>query len=215
MNESLSEFPTLTAPTVEMFLKGFIGVVTTPITLYQPGRVKCQGISWRAKLYEPNCQTTLLAGQPVIVIGRENLTFIVTPLHCPLQEQDANDSHAWPAQLDFTLFFNLILEEELEISSRHTVQNKTDIDTEKAGIISKFNTEKNKESGKEEKNLLFKKTVIDVVDSEKESNKIISNFESDFNAIDLQIRKKQAQVEQLKNDARQGLSELAKVVEEL
>ena len=215
MNEFLSEFQAFTAPTVEMFAEELNGVVTTSISLYQPGRIKCQGISWPAKLYTPIVQATLLPGQPVIVIGREKLTFIVIPWVCPLQKHDVNNFPSWPSQLDFTLISNLISKEELEISSRHTVQNKTDIDTEKAGIISKFNTEKNKESGKEEKSLLFKKTVIDIVESEKESNKIISNFESDFNAIDLQIRKKQAQVEQLKNDARQGLSELAKVVEEL
>ena len=100
MNEYISDFPALTAPTVEVFPEGISGVVIKPITLYQPGRVKCQGISWRAKLYEPNCQATLLSGQPVIAIGRENLTYIVIPLHCPLEQKGANDFHVWPTQLD-------------------------------------------------------------------------------------------------------------------
>ena len=100
MSDYISEFPVLTTPTIEMFSEGLSGVVTKPITLYQTGRIKCQGVSWRAQLYQPNCQVTLLIGQPVIAIGRENLTYIVIPLHCPLEKKDANDFHVWPVQLD-------------------------------------------------------------------------------------------------------------------
>ena len=90
MNEDLSEFPMPAVSKIEIFPKGLSGVVTKLIAPYQPGRVNCQGRSWRAKLYELNCQAALLPGQPIIAIGRESLTFIVIPLHCLLQEYDTN-----------------------------------------------------------------------------------------------------------------------------
>ncbi|MDJ0706702.1 MAG: NfeD family protein [Leptolyngbyaceae cyanobacterium MO_188.B28] len=100
MKEYFSDFLAFTAPKIEMFEEGLSGVVTKPIALYQPGRIKCQGTFWRAKLYEPNCQATLLQGQPVIAVGRENLTFLVAPLHCPINRQKANDLNIWPSQLN-------------------------------------------------------------------------------------------------------------------
>lgn len=69
---------------VEFFSQGIEGVVTIPIALYQAGQIKISGQYWRAKLYDVNCQTTLLIGQPVLVIGREDIVLRVIPYHCLL-----------------------------------------------------------------------------------------------------------------------------------
>lgn len=60
------------------------GVVTHKIEIMSHGRVRFEGYSWRAKLCERACQTSLLPGQPVIVVRRINLTLIVLPLQSTL-----------------------------------------------------------------------------------------------------------------------------------
>lgn len=70
----------LSQTSLEMFPRGIKGVVLEPIALFQFGRVNCQG-SWRARLYEIICQTTLLPGQPILAIGREGNSLIVIPVH--------------------------------------------------------------------------------------------------------------------------------------
>jgi hypothetical protein len=64
---------------IEMFPSGVKGFVTEPIALFQFGRVNCRG-SWRARLHDISCQTTLLPGQPIFAIGREANTLIVIPV---------------------------------------------------------------------------------------------------------------------------------------
>jgi len=70
----------LSPNSLEMFPQGIKGVVKEPIALFQFGRVNCRG-SWRARLHEISCQTTLLPGQPILAIGREGLSLIVIPVH--------------------------------------------------------------------------------------------------------------------------------------
>ena len=81
----------LADPAIEIFPKGLSEIVTKLITPHQPERVKCQDRSWRAKLYELNCQAALLLNPPIIAIGRESVNFFVISLHCLLQEQKTND----------------------------------------------------------------------------------------------------------------------------
>jgi hypothetical protein len=76
----MSSKPPFSNYPIEMFPSGVKGVVTEAIALFQSGRVNCHG-SWRARLHEISCQTTLLPGQPILAIGREANTLIVIPLH--------------------------------------------------------------------------------------------------------------------------------------
>lgn len=55
------------------------GIVSTPITSTQSGRIKYQAVSWRASLYKTRTQISLQPGQTVKVIGRQGLTLLVQP----------------------------------------------------------------------------------------------------------------------------------------
>lgn len=57
----------------------------------QPGRINCQGYDWRAQIHAYSCHTLLLPGQPVLAVGRENLTLLVVPLHCILWDAYLSD----------------------------------------------------------------------------------------------------------------------------
>lgn len=72
----------------EMFPQGIPGIVVKPIAILQPGQIKFQGQYWRAQLHEFSCHATLLPDQPVLAVGRENITLIVIPMHCILLEQE-------------------------------------------------------------------------------------------------------------------------------
>jgi len=82
-----SSSPLFAAPESKLFAQGIPGIVTLPIAPLQAGRVTIQGQSWRSQLYDLNCQTTLLPQQPILAIGRENITLIVIPLHCLLWDR--------------------------------------------------------------------------------------------------------------------------------
>lgn len=64
---------------VEIFSETIEGVVEKAIAHNQPGRVKCFGTYWPAKLHQPNCQIEIIAGSPVIVVGRQGITLLVLP----------------------------------------------------------------------------------------------------------------------------------------
>jgi hypothetical protein len=81
-------------PEIEIFPEAFKATIATPMGLYQVGQVKIFGQFWRAKLYELNCQTTLLVAQPVLVIGKEGMILIVVPYHCLLWNQYIDEF--WP-----------------------------------------------------------------------------------------------------------------------
>jgi hypothetical protein len=96
----------LSPNSLEMFPQGIKGVVLEPIALFQFGRVNCRG-SWRARLHEISCQTTLLPGQPILAIGREGISLIVIPVHSIL----------WASYLDD--FAQFITPTELEEIQRY------------------------------------------------------------------------------------------------
>jgi hypothetical protein len=73
------------------FRKGF---VTHEIEIMGHGRVRFEGYSWRAVLHEKACQTTLLPGQPVLILGRWRSTLTVLPLQCVLWENLLQQSWA-------------------------------------------------------------------------------------------------------------------------
>ena len=50
----------------EMFPKGLPCRVTSAVRVLDTGRVKANGRSWLAELYELNCSTTLLPDQPAL-----------------------------------------------------------------------------------------------------------------------------------------------------
>ena len=67
---------------VEIFATPVVCWVTKAIRPDGLGKVKQQGVTWRAELYLPMCQTTLLAGQPALAIGRRNNILIIAPCQC-------------------------------------------------------------------------------------------------------------------------------------
>ncbi|MBF2047151.1 MAG: hypothetical protein IGS54_07280 [Elainella sp. C42_A2020_010] len=85
-------------PTREMFSQGTPATVIKQIAVFAPGRIRWQGRDYPARLHELICHATLRMGQPVLIIGRENITMIVIPMHCILWEQYLTD--------DFGLFLN-------------------------------------------------------------------------------------------------------------
>ncbi|NER78266.1 MAG: hypothetical protein F6K42_01560 [Leptolyngbya sp. SIO1D8] len=66
-------------PVVEIFPHILNGIVEKEITLNDIGRVRCQGISWRARLHQPELANSILPGEVISVIGRENNTLLVLP----------------------------------------------------------------------------------------------------------------------------------------
>jgi hypothetical protein len=83
---------------IEMFSQGILSIVTKPIAVFKPGQIRCQGRYWKAQLHQFSCHITLHEEQPVLVIGRENITMIVIPIQCVLWEQYMMD--------DFGLYLN-------------------------------------------------------------------------------------------------------------
>lgn len=78
---STDRFP-LRGETVEAFPQAIECRVTSDIGVLKKGRVMANGYSWKAMLYDHDCQATLLPGQPVFAIGRQGLVLIVVPYHC-------------------------------------------------------------------------------------------------------------------------------------
>ena len=71
----------------EMFPRGLPCRVTRAVRALDRGRAQFNGSSWFARLYEINCSTTLLPGQPALAVGRQGTTLIIMPLHCLLWPQ--------------------------------------------------------------------------------------------------------------------------------
>lgn len=88
----------------EMFSKGVACRVIEDVRALDTGRVKLNGNEWKAQLYELNCITTsLLSGQPALVIGRKGNTLIIMPLHCLLWPQYLEEQGQWPTGADIEL----------------------------------------------------------------------------------------------------------------
>jgi len=64
----------------EMFAEPIAGTVEKTIAPNQPGRVKCLGTFWPARFIEPDCQATVEADEPVMVVGRQDITMLVVPV---------------------------------------------------------------------------------------------------------------------------------------
>lgn len=87
----------------EMFPKGLPCRVISAIRVLDTGRVKANGNSWLAELYDLNCSTTLLPDQPALAIGRKGNTLIVMPLHCLLWPQYLEEYSQWLKHSDVEL----------------------------------------------------------------------------------------------------------------
>lgn len=64
---------------VEFFEQPLTGIVERGITAHLSGRVKVMGVSWKARLYEPDEACHLLPGMSVTVLGRRGNTLLVQP----------------------------------------------------------------------------------------------------------------------------------------
>jgi membrane protein implicated in regulation of membrane protease activity len=62
----------------KLFPKNVYGIVEKPITGAQPGRVRFQGITWKARFYDSTCPE-LVAGDAVKVVALEGITLLVLP----------------------------------------------------------------------------------------------------------------------------------------
>jgi len=65
---------------LEKIAKPVPGIVELIISQECPGRVHWQGTTWPARFFQPDCQDTLVPGQPVKVICLQELTLLVLPL---------------------------------------------------------------------------------------------------------------------------------------
>jgi membrane protein implicated in regulation of membrane protease activity len=63
----------------EMFDNPMEGVSETVISGQLPGRIKVMGVSWEARLCVPDPRCKIVAGKPVIVIGRRGNTLLILP----------------------------------------------------------------------------------------------------------------------------------------
>ena len=86
-----------------MFQTGLPCRVTRAVRALDRGRVQFNGNSWFARLYEINCSTTLLPGQPALVVGRQATTLIIMPLHCLLWPQYLDVQGPWLTDTDIAL----------------------------------------------------------------------------------------------------------------
>lgn len=64
---------------VVMLPKPQRGTVEKEIAPYQSGRVQAMGSYWPAKLYQPDSQAYLLAGDSVLVVAMQGITLLVVP----------------------------------------------------------------------------------------------------------------------------------------
>ena len=66
-------------PSVHLFDQPISGRVESEVTSNHQGRVKCQGVSWKASLYLIDHPHPLMPEQVVDVIGREGNTLLILP----------------------------------------------------------------------------------------------------------------------------------------
>ncbi|HEY9728126.1 MAG TPA: NfeD family protein [Chroococcales cyanobacterium] len=72
--------PALSSNQIKLFSKPGTGRVEKTIAPEQPGRVQFQGSYWPARLYDPECQATLLPDEAIAVVGRQGITMLVLPI---------------------------------------------------------------------------------------------------------------------------------------
>lgn len=93
----------LTMSEVEFLPQGLPGVVEKEIAIYEPGLVKVNGQTWRAKLYDLNCQVRLRRHQPVLVIAKEGHVLLVIPHHCLLWDQYIDEYWRYVSSTEITM----------------------------------------------------------------------------------------------------------------
>lgn len=72
----------------QIFADAIEGIVEETISPRQPGRVKCDGTYWPAKLHRPNGQPAIRPGTRVSVVGIEGITLLVCPANSPKSATD-------------------------------------------------------------------------------------------------------------------------------
>lgn len=87
----------------EMFQNGLACRVVEAVRLLDRGRVKFSGVLYPARLYEPNCTTTLLPEQEALAIGRQGNTLIIMPLHCLLWAKCLEVQGPWLTNVEIEL----------------------------------------------------------------------------------------------------------------
>jgi membrane protein implicated in regulation of membrane protease activity len=65
--------------TRQLFSEPLDGIADETITPKVPGRAFFEGTYWPAQLYDTNSQVILFPGQPLKVIGMNNITLLVMP----------------------------------------------------------------------------------------------------------------------------------------
>lgn len=93
----------LHSPVFQLFPQGIEGVVAKEIELYTTGLVKVSGCFWRARLYEPNCQTRLCLDQPILAIGQQGNVLFVIPHHCLLWDRCIDEFYRYLSQTEITV----------------------------------------------------------------------------------------------------------------
>ncbi len=74
----------LTIPTkVEVFPEHLTGTVDKTISPQKPGRVRCLGSFWPARLYHSDCQATIQPEESVNIVAIQGITLLVVPLNYP------------------------------------------------------------------------------------------------------------------------------------
>jgi hypothetical protein len=64
----------------EFFPNPIVGKVAQPITATQPGRVRHEGTSWPAALYQPDRPMMILPGNTVNIVGIQGITLLIVPI---------------------------------------------------------------------------------------------------------------------------------------
>lgn len=65
---------------IELFAAPREGIIEQPIVAHQRGRVKAMGSIWTARLYQIDRQIVIAVGDRVLIVGRQGITLLVTPM---------------------------------------------------------------------------------------------------------------------------------------
>lgn len=65
---------------VEVFPEPLRGTVDKTISPQKAGRVKCLGSFWPARLYQSDCQMTIMPEESVNIVAIQGITLLVVPL---------------------------------------------------------------------------------------------------------------------------------------
>lgn len=65
---------------VEVFPEPLTGKVEKKISPQETGRVRCLGSFWPARLYQSDCQVTILPKESVNIVAIQGITLLVVPV---------------------------------------------------------------------------------------------------------------------------------------